>query len=283
MRFFGLHLTRTAGTSLADAAKRHLGAAECLMLSSFSELAFQNETMPQERDPEKLPLFAFGHYVHESLWSLMMRSGPVFSFTVVREPRERLHSVVRHMQRLGLHPDNIRQQLSEFPNPMCFEILRCLPLARVLYGDRPLHHQALQALSVFDRVCQISEMPVLLSELSARWGGQAIAMSQLNTAEADPGIVLGDFDSDNFNSEDDALWDAIQRGERGSGRDRVMAAVQDTYSDSGFARAIFDLHLDRFLVSEINALGTRKEFLSGLRRRQLSLDRLISVVEKIEK
>jgi len=279
-RYFGLHITRTGGTSLSDLAVRILGRPKCLLLSSFTQMQDDHEQTPQERGLDPLPLFSFGHYVHESLWGLLLHRGPVYSFAVFREPRKRIQSTIRHLLSLGMSPDGVRESLAPYPNPTCIEILRCVPVARLLYRDEPPHRQALAALSAFTRVETIDELPALIGDLMAQWETPGFEIGQLNAVEArDEEARVKGFESDEFIGEDLLLWDLLQQpGWRINGS-KVTSAILDLYSDSGAAAELFRMHLDRYMSRELAMLGTLAEYVTGLKVRRAELSRLIARLE----
>ena len=281
-RMFGLHITRTAGTSLSELATKVLGRHDCLLLSAFDKLQRDHEQLPQERPFDRLPLFSFGHYVHESLWGLLLQSSAVFSFTVLRSPLDRLQSTVAHMLRIGISPENVRERLLEHPNPTCLEILRCIPIARLVYRNEPLHIQALAALSAFTVVESIDRLPVLIDELLRRWEAPRHQLGHLNSAAGHKdSSPLDVHELVDLIAEDSLLWERLQRPDwRLPGAD-IESAIRDTYSDQQKSLAMFRMHLDDYMRNELDFMGTMNEQIDLMRRRRDELSRLIARFEQL--
>ena len=168
VRLFGLHIARTGGTSITDMASNLFGRESCLFLSSFSQTELMHELSPQERLSLSLPVFSFGHYVHESLWVALRNKGDITSFTLYREPLKRLQSIIRHYQISGVKEEVVHEQITACPNPWCEEILRCFPIVRLCFPDKPLHYQCRAALSLFDHVVPYEEIDMLPNILSLK-------------------------------------------------------------------------------------------------------------------
>lgn len=279
-RYFGLHITRTAGTSLADMALRLLGRSRCLIVSSFMQIQIDNEQTPQERSFDPLPLFAFGHYVHESLWALQLHNSSVFAFTVLRDPRSRLDSTIRHYLSLGRQRDDIRAELLSHPNLTCVEILRAVPCAQLLFRDESIHLQALAALSAFDRVETLETLPRLTNELLSRWGAAPDnEIPRLNSArQSGDQSLFNEAEIDELVHEDQLLWNCLQQPNWRRHGDKVIAAMRDSYADRQWALDLFRLHLDKFLRNELHVLGIRRTFLRQLAERREQIDRLLSTI-----
>jgi hypothetical protein len=277
-RYFGLHVTRTAGTSLADMALRVLGKSQCLIVSSFAQMQRDNEQIPQERSFDPLPLFAFGHFVHESLWALQLRISPVFAFTVLREPRSRLDSTIRHYLAIGRQRDNIRTELLRYPNPTCVEILRCVPCAQLLFRDEPMHVQALAVLSAFDQVETMDTLPRLTDELLRRWNAASNNdVPRLNAArQSEDQALFDEAEIDQFVHEDQLLWNRLQQPDWRRNGDKVLGAMRDIYADRHWALDLFRMHLDKFLRDELSVLDIRESYLGQLAERRAQIDRLLA-------
>ncbi len=281
MRFFGLHIARTGGTSLADMAVQRMGKSRCLLVSSFSDSQRDYEQLPQERAFDTLPDFVFGHYVHESLLGLMLNSGPVLTFCILRDPRQRFESAVRHLLALGVSRENAIAKLAENPNPLCQEILRCIPMARVLRPNATLHEQAVFALSAFARVEQMTAMPALARELADHWGmPDAPEVPHLNAQPTiDPDGVLEKFDFDSFLEEDILLWACFFEGRRPHQAPGLVRAIRDLYADPVVAVEVFRMHLDRYMIEELNVLQSKETAAATLRKRIVNIERVIRVLE----
>jgi hypothetical protein len=280
-RIFGLHIARTAGTSLADLALGQLGRSNCLLVSSFRQLETNHEQSPQERDFSSLPLFSFGHYVHESLLGLLLNTGPVFAFTMYRDPHERLRSATRHMRSLGVSEEDTQREMSRHPNPTCMEILRCVPLAGQLYSDRPLHGQALAVLSALDLVEPIEQLDFVTARLNEIWRGGANRARHLNASKAyDDALDMSESDVEAFIAEDVELSNRLRSEEWRDDPEELVAEIKLRYADREEALSVFKGHLDRYMAHELRVVKGVESHVAKLRRRALELERMANALEE---
>lgn len=285
-KVFGLHVSRTGGTTIAQVAREALGASQCFIVSSFRQTSDDHEVLPQERLANaNVPMFVFGHYVHESMWVLMKKASPVISFTVYRDPISRLESEVAHMLNLGVSEEAVIAQCRKFPNPWCREILRAFPTISLHFKDRPIHERCMAALALFDMVVPIEEIGHLISRLLEQWEkpphGGLIKLNQIDIASAK--AVASRLDPVGQLGEDQALYSALLDGKAAAHHIPVEELVQlllASYPNRNVALNAFFDHLDKYFLDEVALLSNSKEMAGYLLARKEALERVVKKLQK---
>lgn len=126
----GLHITKCAGTTLAETVRAKLPAREVYLCSSFWNTAQDAAPELFERiDLDKVK-FIFGHFVHESLLKIYAHRHMIW-FTGVREPVSRAvseyYQICRVLSEAKQPPISADDFFRIRRNTMCEEFLRAFP------------------------------------------------------------------------------------------------------------------------------------------------------------
>ncbi|WP_143032416.1 hypothetical protein [Nitrosomonas sp. Nm33] len=261
MPAIGLHITRTAGTSLHTAFGSKLERGQMYVCSSAIQRLRDNEfIVPGPLAVDRL-LFIFGHYVHEHLVAAYPRRR-VFLFTVLRDPIDRSLSNLRHINKLRADIHEQPMELAEYAatqsNTICEELLRAFPSFRD--DSRPLHRCALDILDLFDFVGLPHTLPQLAEHIAQKLEVAAPEIGVENATQRNA-PAQGDTAAMTIlrekHSEDIALFDALRRRPDGLGRrpnksddawDRFAAANPGTREEKIHS---WLQHLRHYYVSEV--------------------------------
>ena len=283
VRVIGLHIARTAGTSVSKYFEDRLGPEKCLAISSYTGANQAGRMLPMEHIASlELPLFTYGHYVHESWIEYLRRRGPVVTFSFFREPDARRASLARHFD--GLTADGTAQ----LPAPdfregdiWCQEVLRCFPSAAQVLPHAQPWERARLALATLDMVRPHDEVDAVTDELFRHLHPEAApgVPPKLNASGASAAAAdeVGEPDDDN----DRLLYDALMAGHRPAKEevDALRAVMAKTYADDATAIETFQQHLRQYFLYELEALGNHAYMLKLLKQRRLHLDRAIKELE----
>ncbi len=283
-RYVGLHIGRTAGTSFYHYVESALGIGACLPISTFTHDIQRGRLTALERiDSGQLPVFTYGHYVHESWFEFFRQQGDaVVGFSFYRDPVERRVSLLRHAVAL----DQTREG-SDFASHLdakdiwCQEVLRCFPTASQVLGDQPTWKQALLALSTLDYLLPMEQAADAARLLVERVGrvDAARRFPELNPSR--PMTATSEERTAALDEQDLLLYEAVQGGQRASeAQVQVLrAAIAQRYSAPGAALDAFRRHLLKFMRSELRSHATTMVCVEILKARRRSLDDALAFLE----
>jgi len=281
-RVFGLHVTRTGGTSISSEVIERLGRSQCFLASSFQQILTDNQITPQEQMAvSPWPIFSYGHYVHESLWALLKKNSELYSFTLYRDPKDRIYSEYSHLKSLGVSDDKIFENLSQNPNPWCQEILRCFPSVKEFMPQGSLLEKSIAALSLFDDVKPLSEINNVISKILSLYDfknnekSSKLNSSNLNTKDFD--MRLEDFQKDSLSVDIDLYSYLNKRNEVYLPNMNLEAFFLDKYSDESYARDIFQNHLNHYFISEAKILNNNFSISDNIKKRKIILSNLANL------
>ena len=280
-RVFGLHVTRTGGTSISSEVVEKLGRSQCFLASSFQQILIDNQITPQEQIAiSPWPIFSYGHYVHESLWALLKNNSELYSFTLYRDPKDRIYSEYSHLKSLGVADDKIFENLSQNPNPWCQEILRCFPSVHEFMPQGSLLEKSLAALSLFHDVKPLSEINNVISKILNLYDFESngkkskLNASNLDMKDLDP--RLEEFQKLYLSVDIDLYNFLNKRNEVYLPNMNLEAFFLEKYSEESYAREVFQNHLNHYLISEAQILNNFS-ILDNMKIRKIILNNLISL------
>ena len=154
MLVIGLHITKCAGTTLANHIQSRMPPKGWYFCSAFRDMQAQAMLEFPERTTYDALRFVFGHFVHELLFSAFANRD-IFLFTGVRSPVDRAVSEYFHIcrvrERANLPAIDADQFFAMRKNTMCVEILRAFPsLAHEVSGS--LADKAIAVCAMFDLI-----------------------------------------------------------------------------------------------------------------------------------
>lgn len=185
---FGLHITKCAGTSLADAVVKEVGQENSLLCSSFTNKPHGRFIVDfPEVDDIK---FGFGHYLHMGITGCGTSTDRPFLFTILRNPEERIISLfrqrIRECNKSGMPLITADVFLRTNANTLTIELLRSLgqrDFPRSLNKDDT--ERAVEALSLFDCIVESNseELDYLASLLKSTLSLKKLEIKNQNTSE----------------------------------------------------------------------------------------------------
>jgi hypothetical protein len=270
IRAIGLHITRTAGTSLYSALSSAMVGGSALQISSFLNDEESGLASIFERDlqNERLQL-VFGHYVHEALmfnpmWSHAKR------FVFYREPIARLWSELQHLTSGYVVNLSLDELVAERADGWCNELLRAVPSANVAFASRPLWERAGIVLSLFDRIWLASELEVATEEMADYFGFPRPPIIKMNSYRD----ALIDFDVNSLSSfceNDLQLFSVVRAGglaEFQNSSAELHEALVERYQDLSYSDSVFVSHLYNFLKSELGTFDTKLRYFNKIKKRE---------------
>jgi hypothetical protein len=280
-RVFGLHITRTAGTSISAEMVEKLGRSKCFLLSSFSQIQNDCQITPQEQMAiSPLPTFSYGHYVHESLWAILKKNSELYSFTLYREPKDRIYSEYSHLKSLGVSDDKIFENLSQNPNPWCQEILRCFPSVNEFMPNASLSEKSLAILSLFDDVKPMSMINQVLSNIFSLYEFVLKnPLRQINSNKPSDNQITEQLKSFIYKNldEDILLYNNLEKKQSHLEKNKELEAfILEKYLQIEEAKITFEKHLDHYFISEAKVLNLTNATMESLHLRINVIQKLIN-------
>lgn len=183
----GLHITKCAGTSLADHVRTHMPPFRTFFCSS----AWINARNSMVELPERLlpdqVMFVFGHFVHESLLGIF-KDHRMFWFTGVREPIDRAiseyYQTCKVRARTGQPLLTAEQYLAERKDSLCREFIRALPTIAAATPGKPAK-KAIACAKFFDLIYSTDNFATTAARLFKRLGIPEAGMAPRNLRPPD--------------------------------------------------------------------------------------------------
>lgn len=188
MLFVGLHITKCAGTTLAQHIRKSLPPQSWYFCSGFRQTQNTGFAQLPERVDFKDLRLVFGHFIHESLFCAA-GDRPVFLFAGIRSPIERAISEFYQMCKVRLGSSEPPLSTDEFfqlrNNTMCREILRAFPSLAGSARDS-LAAQAIEIAAMFDLVYETENFAATIAPLLKlmRVGGQINANANVRARDS---------------------------------------------------------------------------------------------------
>lgn len=274
LKFVGLHIGRTAGTSFYKFVENAIGMENCLPISAFGWGLRQGRVTPTEYiEALDAPLVTYGHYVHESWIEYVGTTGTVKTFSFYRDPLSRRRSLHHHLSTLddASANSNLRLNLEEM-NIWCAEVLRCFPTATEVFQGEPLWRQAFIALSAMDYLLPMTSASHFAQDLVNVLGNPTgeFEFPVLNGADetrafsAEPGI----------DDQDMLLYEAISADRRASAAEiaELRDATRRRYAQVEHCKKSFVDHLNLFLRAEFESMATIDQNVQLLLARRRAID-----------
>ncbi len=295
MLVVGLHITKCAGTTLALHVRAQLPPKRWYLCSGFRDMQELGYLEFAERLNIDEMRFVFGHFVHESLFSVAGER-PLFLFTGIRAPVERAISEFHHIskirRRASRNPPSPDEFFSMRKNTMCFEILRAFPsLAASARGS--LSERAIQVSQMFDFIYDTVDFETSVQPLLKLMNIRNEDMRAVNVRETETGAGTEDIAAaeaelrarcPEFFDQDEALFRFLQpktgklrpfAGDNGAAsayRKRWEADLRSR--EGGFD--VLTAHFARHVVADYRNLGRLDELATLMERKQRWLDLLKS-------
>ena len=295
----GLHITKCAGTTLAEHVFKKLHPTRWYFCSSPYNMAVDARQDFAERVYIQKINFVFGHYVHESLNSIFA-GRDIFWFTGVREPIKRAISEYYQICKVrafsGKPPLSAEEFLAVRSNTMCREFLRAFPTIDSEAGGNLLE-RASQAAEMFDLIYGSENFEETITPLLKRIGVGLEGLASANTRSArdedaaylqEQADILATAARPKF-AEDIALyemlkphiglWQPFAKDEAAMARRAGWTDRMTTTPEAGLAR--FNAHLAHFYVRDFVNVGRKAELEALLERRREWIDALTSALDGV--
>lgn len=264
--FLGLHIPKTAGSTLISLLRDKLGDQHFHSYSSLIENAMNGIPLIEEKlDTTKLKA-TFGHMVNEKT-CLYFPNREIYFLTLLREPIKRTISHYYHTNKSKEDKDKVDLTTflkSKNPNLMCDMITRRFKIfLDDSDTDLPLHQQALKILKAFKFVCLTEEFDSMINLLLQDMGISP-AIDELErknvTKKVDKTLRQDILDWEaikNHNQEDIALYNYFLDARRRHSEARnPLGFCQDIY-DKGFARLLNIPHDSRKILKSRFIISAR--------------------------
>ncbi|MBY0565184.1 MAG: hypothetical protein K2P58_13495 [Hyphomonadaceae bacterium] len=289
----GLHITKCAGTTLANAVTDALSPHKHYICSAPVDAAILSwQELPCRLDWKQVD-FVFGHYVHESLFSVF-RDRDMVWFTGVRDPVEKAVSEYHQMCKVaiaaGRTPLTAEAFLSMRTNVMCAEFLRAFPTIDA-QAKGSLAEKALEAARLFDLIYSLAGFEQSARRLLELIGlsGEKMIPDNLRWSAPDHGDFLTEqaeairVDAPKHFDQDIALYQALSPAldewrpfsngtDVSANRERWLPAMMANNADiDSFSR-----HLAPFYAYDFVQNGRREELREMLHRQARWIDAVLS-------
>lgn len=288
----GLHISKCAGTTLADHVSHRLPPKAWYLCSSFRNMQQNGALELIERTNLADLRFVFGHYVNEAVFSLVP-DRPIFLFTGVRAPSERAVSEFFHMRKIrrigGEEPISVASYFKIRNNTMCREILRAFPgIANSLKGS--LAGQAAQLMRMFDFIYDTLDFREAVVPILRLLGLEPKSMTDSNVRKSDSGDAEA-ADAEftlreqipRYFGEDEELYEGLKpflgkmRPFDENGAPNTFRDTRETeLRQAPDAIGRLSSHLARFLVADYRNLGQLAELDALLARKQAWIDEVLT-------
>jgi hypothetical protein len=183
----GLHVTKCAGTTLATHVRRNLPPRKWYLCSSAWNMEHEAAQDLADRLDYNEIVFAFGHYIHESLFQVF-DGRPMVWFTGIREPISRsvseYHQVCKVRAKAGQPPLTAGEFLKIRANSMCKEFLRAFPTIETNVAGG-LADKAKAAAQMFDLIYGTEDFERSVEPLLKIIGVKSAGMTAVNVTGED--------------------------------------------------------------------------------------------------
>lgn len=293
----GLHITKCAGTTLADYVSRTLHPKDWYLCSSQRKTALNAmvEFVPRLDHGELR--FVFGHYVHESMLQVFREREQVL-FTGVRDPIDRAvsdyYQINKVRAKAGNEPWTADHYLENRKDTVCVEIIRAFPtIAETVEGT--LAEKAIEIIKIFDLVYGTEDFKASVTPLLNILSLDPAQMTDQNTRKEEEATdfmreqeaVIRSRAEENY-ANDVAFYDFIRPhiGKwRPFGDDAVARRAHfiEKMQERGHSMERIASHLAHFYAWDFKWTGFEQRLEWYLYRQKLWLDRVEKEVEKIKK
>ena len=291
MLVIGLHITKCAGTTLANHVQSRMPPKAWYMCSAFRDMQMNSMVEFAERANFDAIRFVFGHFVHESLLSVF--SGrDIFLFTGMRSPVDRAVSEYFQICKVREAANSPMPDADEFfamrKNTMCVEILRAFPsLAGDVHGS--LADKAIAICQMFDLIYDARTFLESTGPLLRLIGVSDEGIRSVNKRDTETANRLADVEKQireraplHF-EQDQKLFETVapRLGRmypfRESETERVSEyrkRWEETFRSRQDGMPEFSRHLARHLVADYRNLGRMDELEALIRRKERWLGKL---------
>jgi hypothetical protein len=295
MLFIGLHITKCAGTTLANHVQSRMPPKAWYMCSAFRDMQMNSMLEFAERSNHDAIRFIFGHFVHESLLSVFPKRD-IFLFTGVRSPVDRAVSeyfqICKIRETARLTPIDADEFFAMRKNTMCVEILRAFPsLADDVQGS--LADKAIGVCQMFDLLYDTKTFSESTGPLLRLIDVSSDGMRNVNTRDSEMAARLVDAEKQIrgraplYFGEDQKLFEFLAPhlgkpypfGESQAQRvGKYRKRWEEKLRLKPDGMRMFSKHLAKHLVADYRNIGRTSELEALLRRKERWLGKLRELV-----